>query len=103
MRKTQKAQKPEKKLTTTVKGEPHPEDSVNLEKIEPLNMPIKIGNILNTLLVNSGSVCSILNTSLGGQVVNCYPYSIWVREINKPQSWTFSNEPIQKRGGYVHQ
>ena len=74
----------------TVDEEPHPEDSVNffrsaklyesdyssgedntlaliendIEKIEPLNMPIKIGNISTTLLVDSGSSCSILNWSL---------------------------------------
>ena len=75
--------------------EPHPEDSVNflepaklyesdyssgedntvalnendIEKIEPLSMPIKIGNITTTLLVDSGSPCSILNRSLTSQVV----------------------------------
>ena len=38
-------------------------------KIEPLNMLIKIGNFSTTLLVNSGSACSILNRSLVSQVV----------------------------------
>ena len=35
-----------------------------LEKIEPLNMRIKIGNINTTMLVDSGSGCSILNQLL---------------------------------------
>ena len=35
-----------------------------VENVEPLNMPIKIGNINTTLLVDSGSACSILNRSL---------------------------------------
>ena len=67
--------------------EPHPEDSVNflqpaklyeldyssgedntvaviensVEKVEPLNMPIKIANINTTLIVDSGSACIIFN------------------------------------------
>ena len=77
-----------------VNEEPHPEDSVNflrttklhesyyrsgedntvaliendIAKIEPLNMPIKLGNISTTLLADSGSACSILNRSLATQV-----------------------------------
>ena len=74
-------------MVSVVEEEPHPEDSVNflqpaklyesdyssgeditvaviknaVEKVEPLNMPIKIGNINTTLLVDSGSACTILN------------------------------------------
>ena len=33
----------------------------DVAKIEPLNMPIKIGNISTTLLEDSRSACSILN------------------------------------------
>ena len=101
--------------------EPHPEDSVNflqpaklyesdyssgedntvavientVEKIEPLNMPIKIGNIKSTLLVDSGSVCSIPNRSLKSQVVQSRPCAFWISEKTYPQLRNFSNEPIQ--------
>ena len=93
--KEQKTTKKEKRALSTVKEEePHPEDSVNflqpaklyesdyssgedtmdaviensVEKVEPLNMPIKIGNITTTLLVDSGSACSFLNRSLASQL-----------------------------------
>ena len=69
-------------MVWVVEEEPHPEDSVNfvqsaklyesdyssgeedntvamieaaVEKVEPLNMPLKIGNVNTTLLVDSGS------------------------------------------------
>ena len=117
----QKAQNQKKKLVFTVKEEPHPEGSVNflqlvsrlyeldyssgddnmvatihidLEKIEPLNKPIKIVNVSNTQLFDSGSACSIWNRPFAAQVVNSNPFATWVREINKPQLQTFSNEPI---------
>ena len=104
--------------------EPHPEDSVNflqpaklyesdyssgedntvaviesaVEKVEPLNMPIKIGNINTTLLVDSGTACSNLNRSLASQVVQSSPCAFWISEKMSPQLWTFSNEPIQVGG-----
>ena len=82
-------------MVSVLEEEPHPEDSVNslqpaklyesdyssgddnrvavienaVEKVEPLNMPVKIGNINTTLLVDSRSACSILNRSLASQVV----------------------------------
>ena len=84
--------------------EPHPEDSLNflqpaklyesdyssgeditvaliendIEKIKPLNMPIKIGNITTTLLLDSMSACSILNRSLTSQVVKSSPRAFWI-------------------------
>ena len=89
-------QNTQKRTRNIVDEEPHPEYSVNflrstkpyesdyssgedntvaliendITKIEPLIMPIKIGNISNTLLVDSGSACSILNRSLALQVVH---------------------------------
>ena len=81
-----KPQDSKKKMVRVVEEEPHLEDSVNflqpaklyesdyssgeedntvamietaVEKVEPLNMPLKIGNINTTLLVDSGSACSI--------------------------------------------
>ena len=58
-------------------------------------MPIKIGNISTTLLVDDGSSCSTLNKSLATRLVNSNTYAIWVREITKPQLRTFLNELIQ--------
>ena len=77
----------------TVDEDPHPEDSVNffqsselyesdyssgeynmvahiqngIAKTETLNMPIKIGIISTTLIVDSCSVCSFLKQSLASQ------------------------------------
>ena len=115
-----KPQKSEKKMVSVLEKEPHPEDSVNflqpaklyesdyssgenntvavienaLEKVETLNMPIKIGNINTTLLVDSGSACSILNRSLTSQMVQSSPRAFWISEKVSPQLRTFSNEPI---------
>ena len=83
----QKHQNSKKRTVNTVDEEHHPEQSVNflpttklyesdystgedntvaliendIAKIDPLNKPIKIDNILTTLLVDSGSACNILN------------------------------------------
>ena len=109
-------------MVSVVEEEPHPEDSINflhpaklyesdycsgedntviensVEKVEPLNMPIKIGNINFTLLVDSGSACSILNRSLVSQVVQSSPRAFWISEQTPPQLWTLSNKPIQVEG-----
>ena len=116
--KTQKAQNPKKNTVNTIEEEFHPEDSViflslsglyesdysrgddnlvatihnELEKTETLNMPIKIGEISTTQLVESGSACSILKKSLAAKVVINNSYAIWVREINNQQLWTFSTQ-----------
>ena len=101
-----------------VEEEPHSEDSVNflqpaqlyesdyssgeddntvatietaVEKVEPLNMPLKIVNINTTLLVDSGSSCSVLNRSLASQVVQNSPRAFWINETVPPQLRTFSN------------
>ena len=113
-----------KKMVGVVEEEPHPEDSVNflqpaklyeseyisgedntvavienaVEKVEPLNMPIKIGNTNSTLLVDSGSACSILNRTLASRVVQSSPRAFWISEKVSPQLRTFSNEPIQVEG-----
>ena len=67
-------------------------------KIEPLNMLIKFGNFSTTLLVNSGSACSILNRSLASQVVKSSPHAFWIHEKVSPQLKKFSNEPIHIEG-----
>ena len=120
-----KPQISKKKMASVVEEEPHPEDSVNflqpaklyesdnssgeddstvavienaVEKVEPLNMPIKIGNINTTLLVDSGSACSILNSSLTSLVVQNSPRAFWINEKVSPQLRTFSKEPFQVQG-----
>ena len=120
-----KPQDPKKKIVRVVEEEPHPEDSVNfvqpaklyesdyssgeedntvamietaVEKVEPLNMPLKIGNVNTTLLVDSGSACSILHHSLASQVVQSSPRAFWIHESSPPQLRNFSNEPIQVLG-----
>ena len=106
-----KPQNRKEKMVSVVEEEPHPEDSVNflqpaklyesdysigddntvaviengVEKVEPLNMPVKIGNINTTLLVDSGSACSILNRSLALQVVQSSPRAFWINETVTPQ------------------
>ena len=61
-------------------------------------MPIKIGNVSTTLLLDSGSACSILNPSLASQAVKSSPHAIWIHEKVSPQLRTFSNEPIHIEG-----
>ena len=112
-------------MIRVVDEEPHPEDFVNfvqpaklyesdyssgeedntvamietaVEKVEPLNMPLKIGNVNTTLLVDSGSACSILNRSLASQVIKSSPRAFWIHESTPPHLRTFSNEPIQVEG-----
>ena len=112
-------------MVRVVEEESHPEDSVNflqpaklyeldyssgeedntvamietaVAKVEPLNMPLTIGNINTTVLVDSGSACSIHNHSLASQVVQSSPRAFWINETTPPQLRTFSNEPIQVEG-----
>ena len=122
--KNAKAQNSKKRAVNTVKEEPHPENSVTflqraklyepdyssgedtmvavteiaVEKVEPLNMPIKISNITTRLLVDSGSACSILNRSLASQVVQSSPRAFWISKKVFTHLWTFSNEPIHVEG-----
>ena len=119
-----KPQNSKKKMVSVVEEEPHPEDSVNflqpanlyeldyisrednmvavienaVEKVEPLNMPIRIGNINTTLLVDSGSACGVLNHLLASRVVKGSPRAFWIGEKVSSQIRTLSNEPIQVEG-----
>ena len=105
-----KPQNSKKKMVSVVEEEPHPEDYSSgedntvavfenaVEKLKPLNMPIKSGNINTTLLVDSGSECSILNRSLALRVVQSSPRAFWISEKVSPQFRIFSNEPIQVDG-----
>ena len=61
-------------------------------------MPIKIGNHNTALLVDSGSICSILNRSLASQVVQSSPRALCINGNVSPQLRTFLDEPIQIGG-----
>ena len=118
-----KPKNPKKRTVNSVDEEPHPEDSViflQLAKLyesdystgkdktvaliqndfakKPLNMPNKIGNISTTLLLDSGSACSIFNCSIASQVMKSSPHAFWIHEDVSPHFSTFWNEPIRIEG-----
>ena len=66
--------------------------------VEALNLPVTIGNTATNVLVDSGSVCTIVNESLATSIVSQDPNSKWIREANPKQLKTFSNEPIHTLG-----
>ena len=125
--KNSKPQNPKKRTLKTAVEEPHTEDLMNflqssklyeshysrvednmvaviqndIAKMEPLNQPINIGKISATLLVDSGSACSIFNWSLASQAVRSSPHAFWIHYsegFTNPQLRTFSNEPIRIEG-----
>ena len=57
---------------------------IDLEKIEHLNVHIKIGNFLTALVFDSGSACNFLYKSFAARVIRSNPQAIWVSESNKP-------------------
>ena len=119
-----KPQNPKKRNVNTVDKESQAEDSVNflqsskpyesnyissennmvaliqneIAKKEPLNMPMKIGNISTTLLVDSGSACTILNRYLLSRVVGSSPHVFWIHDNANPQLRTILKEPIRIEG-----
>ena len=66
--------------------------------VEAINLPVTIGNTATNVLVDSGSVCAIVNESLATSIVSQDPNSKWIREANPKQLKTFSNEPIHTLG-----
>ena len=50
------------------------------------------------VLVDSDSVCTIVNESLADSIISQDPNLKWIREANPKQLKTFSNEPIQTLG-----
>ena len=68
----------------------------DIEKIELINMTTQIGSFSTTLLVDSRSACSILDTSLATRVAKSSPEATWVSEMDKPQLSTLSN-PIEAK------
>ena len=66
--------------------------------VETVNLPVVFGNTATNVLVDSGSVCTIINESLADSSISQDPNSKWIREANPKQLKTFSNEPIQTLG-----
>ena len=66
----------------------------NTIQIEPKNTTVQIGNTQVGLLIDSGSVCSILNESLATEVVNNSILARWLATAPAQELQIFANEPI---------
>ena len=66
--------------------------------VEAINLPVVFGNTATNVLVDSGSVCTIINESLTDSIISQDLNSKWIREANPKQLKTFSNEPVQTLG-----
>ena len=56
------------------------------------------GNTAKNVLVDSASVCTLINESLTDSIISQDTNSKWIREANPKQLKTFPNEPIQTLG-----
>ena len=63
--------------------------------MESINLPVVFGNTATNVLVDSGSVCTIINETLANSIISQDPNSKWIREAAPKQLKTFSNELIQ--------
>ena len=66
--------------------------------VEAINLSVIFGNTSANVLVDSGSVCTIINESLANSIISHDSKSKWIREANPKQLKTFSNEPIHTVG-----
>ena len=66
--------------------------------VEAVNLPVVFGNTATNVLLDSVSVCTIMNESLADSILYQDPNSKWIREANPKQLKTISNEPIQTLG-----
>ena len=66
--------------------------------IEAINLPVVLGNTATNVLVDSGSVCTIINETLANSIISQDSNSKWIREAVPKQLKTFSNELIQTLG-----
>ena len=62
--------------------------------VEAITLPVTIRNTTTNVLVDSSSVCTIINESLATSIVSQDSNSRWIREANPKQLKNFSNEPI---------
>ena len=70
-------------------------DSTN--SVEAINLPVVFGNTATNVLVDSNSLCTLINESLVHSIISQDLNLKWIREVNPKQLKTFSNEPIQTR------
>ena len=70
----------------------------NIREVEPVNVNICIGNTNTKALVNSGSVCTIINRSLTKAVVSDFQESFWLQSPKMHELKTFSNDLIKAIG-----
>ena len=66
--------------------------------VEAINLPVAFGNTATNVLLDSCSVCTIINESLADSITSQDLNSKKIREANPKQLKTFSNEPIQTLG-----
>ena len=64
-------------------------------EVEPVNLGICVGNTYTKALVDSGSVCTIVNKSLADTVVSDCNESYWVQSPEIHDLKTFSNDIIK--------
>ena len=70
-------------------------DSDNIREVEPVNVNIRIGNTEMEALVDSGSVCTIINRILANAVVLISQESFWVQSPENHDLKSFSDELIE--------
>ena len=63
-------------------------------EVEPVNLDLCIGNTKTKALMDSGSVCTIINKSLATNVVTGCKESFWVQSPEMHDLKTFSNDLI---------
>ena len=73
-------------------------NSKNAREVEPVNFDICVGNTKTKALVDSGSVCTIVNKSLADTVVSGCKESYWVQSPEIHDLKTFSNDIIKIAG-----
>ena len=72
--------------------------AVSTTSIEPINLPVVLGNTATNVLVDSGSVCTIINETLANFIISQDSNSKWIREAVPRQLKKFSNELNQMLG-----
>ena len=70
----------------------------NTEEVEPMNVDICIGNRSTKALVDSGSVCTIINKSIATAVVSDCRESFWAQSPEMHKLKTFSHDLIKTIG-----
>ena len=73
-------------------------DRNSLREVEPINMQIQLGNIEPKALVDSGSVCTIINNSLANAVITNSKENYWTKPLEFQDFKTFSNELLKTIG-----